>query len=212
MSLWVLQLKCYDGTDPEVYGQKIRAVKEKTNDLEDLVEGNPAVEVLKRVLCHSVGLPTYEHCENKEEFVKVDWLLVEKSGHKDSLQLHDVLSRSFGYYFKKREKKQLLKYFMRTRLGLDIKFFFRLIKAIAKSAEASCNVFVNEDLTPVWYMTMQRLEYLAQCDRYLKYCEDMVREETLQYLKSVLLERAHSRFQKPMAAMSGEMSRFHFRR
>lgn len=215
MPNWVFQLKCYDGTDPDVYQRKI---EEKGLQREGIqlrqYSNDTAIDILRKVVQHSLTLPITEHRENMEDLAAVNWLWVEKEGHKKSREFHDTLSRSFGYYFKKKEIKILLEYFMRPRLGFDIMLFFRLFAEIIKSEEEKHNVLsVNAvEFTPIWTQVLQRIEYVTLCNAYLKRCEDKVRSNTLNYLKKVLLDRANSRFKKPIETILGELDHLLFKK
>ena len=204
----MLQLKCYDGTDPDCYRQKIEEKDIQIEDETELYNNNPAMAILRRIVTHSLTLSFSEHVENMEELVKVNWLLVEREGQKKSREFHDVLSQSFGYYFKKNEKKHLLKCFMRSHLGFDIKLFFRLFSAIIRSEEERHHMCVSEQSNnPMWVQTVQRIEYITRCDTYIKRCENKVRNRTLNYLKKVLLDRANSRFKKHIETIPGDLDR-----
>ena len=221
MPLWVLQLQCYDGTDPDIYQRKIEEGKgvidagivrkeEKEDD-----DNDTALKILRRVVAHSLTLSSTEHRENKEHLAAVNFLRVENEGHKKSRKFHDVLSRSFGYYFKKREINLLMKQFMRPCLGFDIELFFRQFSFIIKGEEEKHGrmLAVNEtELNPLWTQITQRIEYITLCNNYLKRCENKVRNNTLVLLKKVLLDRANSRFQHSIEAMTGVLNHFHFRR
>lgn len=219
MPPWVLQLKCYDGTDPDNYrrkveGKEVTQIAEEGRRGEEEGDNDSAIKILRRVVAHSMTHSSAEHRENKEHLASVNWLWMEKEGHKKSSELHDVLSRSFGYYFKKKEIKLLLKYFMRPNLGFDILFFFRQFASIVKNAEEKHGMSaVNEEaFNPIWTQTMQHIEYVTLCNDYLKRCENKVRDNTLIHLKQVLLARANSRFQRSVETMLGELNHFTFRR
>ena len=214
MPRWVYQLKCYDGTDPDSYREKIDENMCNLTQNMTLFEVDPAIDILRKVASNSVNLSPSEHFENKELCVKANWLLVEKEGHKKRLELQSVLFRAFGYYFKKKEIKALRKYFMRPRLGFDVVKFFRYfadILDLEENRNGSCNN-ITEMTNSQWVETNDRISYVAQCDKYLKDCEEKVRSSTLKCLQSVLLERANSRFKNNIDSLMGNFDRCVFKR
>lgn len=211
MPIWVRQLKCYDGTDPDDYGQKIEENGIVANEV--LVDDNDdAIKALRMAIANSTSLSLEEHIENKEMLCKINWIRVENNENKKSREeLHDVLSRTFGYYFKKQYIKSLQKFYL--SLGVDaIKHFFRQLAVIMLEEEDKQDLHMARDSTPIWTAVINRVEYISRCDAYLKQCERRVQGKTIEYLNRVLLDRASARFKKPIEPLIGQLNHLLFKK
>ena len=220
---WVYRLTCYDGTDPDSYLRKVERRHpgrhpgrdhKKESLLKKTDEDEAVIVLLTHMVTHSVSLPSTLHRENKEFITQINWLKIENKQHKNkkTREFHDILTRCFDYYFSKKEIKILQKYYMRPYLGFNIILFFLQLAAMMDTEENNAGVFVNEDCNPTWTAVVQRIEYIARCNAYLKRCEDKVQRKTLDFLRKVLHDRATARFKRPLEGMTGVLTHALFRK